>query len=148
MDLLDVAKIAFSTLNRSGVDYAVAGGLAMGVHGLVRATEDIDVVVASEADARIALAGMERAGWIVNRDSIDFPDGLRLMRALLADGTRMWVLDVLILPNGAGLLHDRIRIDFDGLACWVMSRSSLLTMKRWSERNKDKDDARFLAGET
>ena len=32
-------------LEREGVEYAVFGGVALGLHGLVRATEDIDLFV-------------------------------------------------------------------------------------------------------
>ena len=32
-------------LNRAGVDYVVVGGVALNVHGLVRATEDLDIFV-------------------------------------------------------------------------------------------------------
>lgn len=32
-------------LNEAGVDYLVVGGVAMGLHGTVRATKDIDVLV-------------------------------------------------------------------------------------------------------
>jgi len=41
-----------------GIDYAIAGALCLGVHGVVRATEDVDVLVSRE--------GLERfkAAWI------------------------------------------------------------------------------------
>lgn len=32
-------------LQESGIEYAIAGGLSLGVHGFVRATEDVDVIV-------------------------------------------------------------------------------------------------------
>jgi len=35
-------------LDESGVDYAIAGALSLGVHGFVRATEDVDVIVTRE----------------------------------------------------------------------------------------------------
>ncbi len=32
-------------LEEAGIDYAIAGALALGVHGFVRATEDVDIIV-------------------------------------------------------------------------------------------------------
>jgi hypothetical protein len=38
------------TLTGAGVDFVVIGGVAVGVHGFVRATEDLDVVPAPESE--------------------------------------------------------------------------------------------------
>jgi len=35
-------------LQEAGIDYAIAGALSLGVHGFVRATEDVDVIVTRE----------------------------------------------------------------------------------------------------
>jgi hypothetical protein len=35
-------------LEEAGIDYAIAGALSVGVHGFVRATEDVDVIVTRE----------------------------------------------------------------------------------------------------
>jgi len=35
-------------LEEAGVDYAIAGALSLGVHGFVRATEDVDIIVTRE----------------------------------------------------------------------------------------------------
>ena len=35
-------------LEEAGIDYAIAGALALGVHGFVRATEDVHVIVTRE----------------------------------------------------------------------------------------------------
>jgi hypothetical protein len=35
-------------LEEAGIDYAIAGALSLGVHGFVRATEDVDVIVTRE----------------------------------------------------------------------------------------------------
>ena len=44
-DLLDKTLEVISRLNDEGVEYVVIGGVAMNLHGLVRATEDLDVFV-------------------------------------------------------------------------------------------------------
>jgi hypothetical protein len=35
-------------LEEAGIDYAIAGALSLGVHGFVRATEDVDILVTSD----------------------------------------------------------------------------------------------------
>jgi len=35
-------------LEEAGIDYAIAGALSLGVHGFVRATEDVDIIVTRE----------------------------------------------------------------------------------------------------
>lgn len=49
----------FSALNRR-VDYVLIGGLAIALHGIERATMDIDVTVAMTPDNLSALVGMAR----------------------------------------------------------------------------------------
>lgn len=41
MDALDDALRVIASLNDAGVDYVVVGGVALNIHGLVRATEDL-----------------------------------------------------------------------------------------------------------
>jgi hypothetical protein len=35
-------------LEEAGIDYAIAGALSLGVHGFVRATEDVDIIITRE----------------------------------------------------------------------------------------------------
>ena len=48
-DLYEEFKSIVSALEEQGIDYAVCGGLAMAVHGLPRATVDIDLLIPSES---------------------------------------------------------------------------------------------------
>lgn len=52
-----------SSLNEAGVDYVVVGGVAMNLHGLVRATEDLDVFIRPEADNVARLRSALQALW-------------------------------------------------------------------------------------
>ncbi len=45
MDALDDALRVIASLNEAGVDYVVVGGVAVNLHGLVRATEDLDLFI-------------------------------------------------------------------------------------------------------
>jgi hypothetical protein len=46
-----------AALNRAAVRYVIVGGLAVGAHGVVRATRDLDLVPAPDPDNMDALAG-------------------------------------------------------------------------------------------
>ena len=37
-----------AALNAAGVEYVIVGGLAVGAHGVVRATRDVDIVAAPD----------------------------------------------------------------------------------------------------
>ena len=63
MDALDEALRVIDELNRAGVDYVVVGGVALNLHGLVRATEDLDVFIRPEADNIERLRRALRAVW-------------------------------------------------------------------------------------
>ena len=57
---------ASKALKRAGVPYALAGGLAVGVHGYVRATKDADFLVGDEAFKKMA------GGLLVLREGLPF----------------------------------------------------------------------------
>jgi hypothetical protein len=46
----DVTRRVLEALERQGVRYVVIGGVALNLHGLPRATEDLDIFIAPEAD--------------------------------------------------------------------------------------------------
>jgi predicted nucleotidyltransferase len=54
---LDVQGI-FEALDREGVEFLVIGGVAVGFHGFVRATKDVDIVPSPEPENLERLAGM------------------------------------------------------------------------------------------
>src|SRR5215207_8263701 len=67
--LLDEFRTITEALNMAGIDYAVCGGWAMAIHGLPRATIDIDLLIAAE--------DLERAWELAKRNGYDV-EGLPL----------------------------------------------------------------------
>jgi hypothetical protein len=63
MDTLDDALRVIASLNAHLVDYVVVGGVAMNLHGLIRATEDLDVFVRPDAENIERLRQALRAVW-------------------------------------------------------------------------------------
>ena len=63
MDVLDDALRVIASLNDCQVDYVVVGGVALNVHGIVRATEDLDVFVRPEPDNIARLRAALKQVW-------------------------------------------------------------------------------------
>jgi hypothetical protein len=63
LDPLDDALRVIASLNEAGVDYVVVGGVALNVHGLIRATEDLDIFIRPDAQNVARLRQALRALW-------------------------------------------------------------------------------------
>jgi len=144
--ILANAKLVLLALNRTGVRYALCGGLAMAVHATPRATKDIDILIASEDDLAAIDAALTHEGWISTSNPIDFPDGFRLHRRIRFVDGRSLILDLLIAPPGDDLLAGRFLGHFDGCAAWVIGRDALIRMKRSAGRPRDLADIADLEG--
>jgi hypothetical protein len=56
-------------LNTEGVKYVVVGGFAVALHGVVRATKDIDILIeATRENAARALKALEGLRWGISRE--------------------------------------------------------------------------------
>lgn len=67
--LFDLSLELLESLHRHKVEYILVGGLALGSHGLVRATEDIDLFLETSADNVDRLKAALRQVW--DDDCID-----------------------------------------------------------------------------
>lgn len=137
--LVTAAHRVLLALNRAGVCYALCGGMAVAAHGIGRATDDIDILLASE-DLAAASAALAADGWLTTSEAITFPDGITLHRRLLFEGKGHHILDLLIPQAGSGWLDQRERSDFAGAIAYVLGRPALIAMKRLAGRPQDLAD--------
>ena len=133
----------FAALAASNVGYVTVGGFAAIAHGVVRATIDVDLVVAGEP------ANLERLAAAL--EALDArPDGepdTRVTAALLARDANMRFqsaagqVDLLAAEQYRRLypeLRSRaIEVDVDGLAVVVASRNDLIRLKAGTGRDRD-----------
>jgi hypothetical protein len=71
LDLYDEFVTLVAALDGAHVPYAVCGGLAMAIHGLPRATVDVDLLVPMDVAATRAKIGWERGDvWAVSRQGL------------------------------------------------------------------------------
>lgn len=130
----------YSTLESLGCDYFAYGGVAVGVWGDPRETQDVDAVVTVDPDgAARVLAALVAAGFHVRpQDATTFPiDGW--LRAEW--GGRFADLAMGRTPFDESALHRRIRMSVLGQPIWVVSAEDLVLYKLMAYRHKDLGDA-------
>lgn len=145
----------FAALNDAQVDYVVVGGLAVILHGYLRATADLDLAIGFSSDnARrgmrsLASIGLQprlpvalddfadadkRSDWLRNRNMLVFP--------LWDPANPLRSVDVFIdEPIGFDeLLAESVVKDMDGLKVRIASIPHLIEMKRRAGRPRDLED--------
>lgn len=139
-----------AALNAAEVEYVIVGGLAVGAHGVVRATRDVDIVAAPDT------RNMDRLAECLQSLGGEHPIDGALTGAALAQPASFKVQtrhgDVQLLnrmdgiPSFAELRRDRIRVEVarDAIAP-VCSLAHLRAMKRAADRPRDRVDLAELA---
>ena len=149
----------FGALEKGGVRYVVVGGVAMNLHGVERATMDIDLAIALESDNlskaidTLASLGMKPAAPISLADAKD-PSNLsrwrrdKRMVALALQKTEGFAptVDILIEPSVpfSQLESNSICKDVDGIPIRIASIDDLIALKRAVGREIDAADIRAL----
>lgn len=152
----------FQALNEREVKYVLVGGLAVVMHGHVRLTMDIDLVVALDQDnARRAVDVLQSLGmkpripveahqfaddesrsiWIQTKNMLVF--------SMSDPSNPMLAVDLFIDPplQYEQLVQNALWKELDGVDVLVCSREDLLNMKRASGRKEDLADIQALEGE-
>lgn len=131
-----------------GVRFVVVGGVAVTLNGYVRLTEDVDVIVDSDADniARLiaALSGWGE-GFARELSLADFPDEEGAVRVV--EETESCQIDIFTVLSGlhySDLLSDAGTFTLRNRAIRFASKHALLRLKSTSLREKDRIDALAL----
>jgi predicted nucleotidyltransferase len=153
-DRLFEADEILRILSAHGVDFVVIGGLAVQVHGYLRSTNDLDVVVRPDTLnlSRLSEALAELEAEPRGRATISLTDPNQLRRApLVPIMTRGGPLDVVNLEHlaGAPASYDALReaalvVELPGAEVAVAGLSDLIRMKRAAGRQHDLADIEAL----
>jgi hypothetical protein len=153
---LDIQGI-LEELAAASVDSIVIGGVAVGFHGYVRATKDLDVVPAPDPQNLERLAGVLRAlnaevDGTEDFDAGELPDPLD--PAVLGQGgnwvlqTRLGRFDIMQWQGESelwGMLEPAaLGVDLDGLTVKVASYADLVALKQQAGRPSDLEDLERL----
>ncbi len=137
-------------LNAAGIPYALAGGLAVSIYAVPRATEDVDLLVAREDLAR-AVERLETLGFRQAGRPMSVAGGrLDIQRLIKIDGTDLVPVDLLV-PNEpalAALLADRNAIEWEGERLSIVSLPGLRILKQLRGSAQDVADLEALGAES
>jgi hypothetical protein len=142
-DHLDADAI-LCALVEGGVEFVLIGGLAVGMHGAVRATKDVDIVPSPARGNLERLAAVVRAidGRQIGVDTDD-ADGLAAGGSFQL-ATVHGQLDILqeggAIPPYAELAGAAPETEYEGLRIRYCSREHLIAMKRTAARPLDLRD--------
>lgn len=148
-DLFSEFNQVVRAFRRTRVKYAVVGGLAVTVHGYVRATEDMDILVHPKdlARAGVALRGLGYAPmappWSFSNSRMTLHRFFRPARGGTED---FYVLDVLVPDDDAGLdvIRRAARLKWSDGSIRVAREQDLIDMKRKRGSAEDLLDIKHL----
>ena len=135
-------------LARAKIQFVLVGGVAVTLHGYVRLTEDVDILIAS-SDENIAallscLAGYGE-GWAKELSPQDFTDEEGAIR--IVEVIEQCQIDIFTQMSGLkfdDLQRDAIPFAVAGETIFYASKNALIGLKSQSVREKDQMDARAL----
>lgn len=146
-DLYDEFKTLVSSLDESGVDYAVCGGLAMAVWGAPRATVDIDMLILAEALEEAARVARD-LGFTIEALPMTVGGGvIEIRRYSKIDGETGIVLPLdflLVAPELVEIWDSRVKVSWETGSLWAVSRRGLIALKSIKPRPQDIADIERL----
>ena len=148
MNALDDALRLIASLNQAGVDYVIVGGVALNIHGLVRATEDVDIFVRPEPENIARLRTALKAVWadpdIDKITAEDLCGEYPAVRYGPPEGSLY--LDILTRLGEATAFADLEveQKEIEGIQVRVASPRTLYRMKKNTVRPIDRADAQAL----
>jgi len=135
------------TLNRRKIDYAICGGWAMAIHGLPRATIDIDLLVRSENLSDVWKIA-EKLGYDVEGVPLHFHDGaieIRRISKIDKESKRLFTIDFLLVTEPLKeIWKNRELIEWEDSKTWTVSLEGLIRLKTISGREQDLLDIKKL----
>jgi hypothetical protein len=148
MNLLEEFSSVVFALDDGGIPYAVCGGMALAVYGHPRATQDIDILVAS-ASIENSLKVLQKLGY-QEASRLAVGDGqVRIVRVIKTSGMDHLTVDILEAPDaGEEAWMNRQKLETGFGPVWFASREGLIAMKRRSGRLQDLADIERLEGQT
>jgi len=134
----------FESFQKHDVRYVVFGGIAVALHGVPRATFDLDILIEPTAEnARKLLKALEACGFgtatQVTAEEVATTQITRLKDRIPLD----------IMTSSPGLTFDeawqnRVQMEFEGQGFYVVSREDLIRAKRAAGRPRDLEDLKAL----
>jgi predicted nucleotidyltransferase len=144
----DQLRAVFEALHKAGAEYAVFGAIALGLHGLARATSDVDLFIKADAvnieRLKSALRGIYDDPSIEEIHAVDLLGEYPALRYSPPEGFSFDIVTRL----GEAFRFEDLDIEtktFEGVPVRVVTPRTLWRMKRDTVRPTDRYDAQALA---
>ena len=140
LDFFQETMDLLADLDREGIAYAVAGAVALAIHGAPRATADLDLLVLPQ-ELAAALEVARRRGYTIEALPMNFADGTEMRRVTKVAAAEALTLDLILVDEALQpIWESRIRVPTEGAEIWVVSRDGLIKMKAAAGRTQDLAD--------
>ena len=150
LDLYEEFAVLVDALEKARAEYAVCGGLAMAIHGLPRATVDVDLIAPARASEQV-LDVARGLGYTIAAEPMTFAAGavpIRRVTKIDAAVHDLLSLDLLMVtPATESVWQTRMRVRWERGEVWVVSKQGLVSLKRLRGSGQDQDDIRRLEEE-
>lgn len=148
MDLYEELMAVVEALAERGADYALCGGLAVGLHGYLRFTRDIDLLIRKE-DLDTAVEAAKTLGFEFEAGIIPFevgtPERREVFRISKIQDNLILTLDLMIVNASLeSVWEERGVIEWQGRQVQVVSLEGLKEMKLMAGRDQDILDLKKL----
>jgi hypothetical protein len=150
IDITDELRRLVAAFDKQEIDYALCGGMAMAVHGRLRMTIDIDLLILSASlDGVLRVANS--LGYNVRGKDLSFANGaIEIRRVSKIDPTdgELLSLDLLLVtPEILEMWESRVEGEWEGGKLSVVSASGLIALKQLRGSAQDLADIEALTGE-
>ncbi|MDZ4695849.1 MAG: nucleotidyl transferase AbiEii/AbiGii toxin family protein [Deltaproteobacteria bacterium] len=144
MDLYAELTQLLAAFEERHIDYALCGGVALAVHGVPRATQDIDILALEESLPAVRLCA-QASGFVFEAEPMDFSSGVTIVRFTKLISEQPLMLDVLIAKGPLQRVWaGRLTMPFESGQVKVVSREGLITLKLAAGRPQDIADIQRL----
>jgi len=156
---MQLFKTLFSSLNTASIKYMVAGGIAVNLYGIERATADVDIALELEEGNLLKFIGVteklslrpkipvrledfidpeKRKSWRMNKGMMVF--------SLYDPKNPFFLIDIFTeIPFDFDVVYkQRKKIKFENIFIPVVPIKELITMKEKSGRPQDRADVFYL----
>ena len=142
--MLNQLQGVFSSFQKHEVKYVVIGGIASVLHGVPRATFDLDILIeATPANAERLLDALIEAG-LGTASLITAERLLAHEITIFKDRVRVDVQTHTPGVEFGEVWEKRETIDFQGQEFYILSKEDLIASKRAAGRDVDLEDVRLL----
>ena len=146
--IVDELRSFVGKLDEHQIDYALCGGMAMGVHGFARATIDIELIWAVSLETAMTIA--RDLGFTIRGKDLSFKDGsieIRRISKIDSETGDLLPLDFrLVTSRLRTIWNSRMDAESEGGRLSVVSREGLIELKQLRNSGQDIADIEALTG--